>query len=66
MAQISTYDTKKAHNMWHDNYSVWIACDPDNHKDLEPITEAHQFVDADGHMFVIDVSPWFIPDCKKG
>lgn len=55
MSQIKTYDTEKAHNMWHDNYNVWIACDPDNPNDLEPITEAHQFVDADGHMFVIEV-----------
>lgn len=53
--EVSTYDTEQAHNMWHDGNRVWIACDPDNSDDMELIKEAHQFVDAEGHMFVIEL-----------
>lgn len=55
MTELETYDTELAHNMWHDNHVVWVACDPDNPDDLEPIKEAHQFVDADGHLFLIEL-----------
>lgn len=55
MTELETYDTEQAHNMWHDGHVVWIAFDPDNPDDLEPIKEAHEFVDADGHLFVIEL-----------
>jgi hypothetical protein len=55
MTELETYDTELAHNMWHDNHRVWIACDPDKPSDLEAITEAHQIVDADGLLFVIEI-----------
>lgn len=55
MTELETYDTELAHNMWHDNHVVWIACDPDNPDDLEPIKEAWQIKDADGQLFLIEL-----------
>ena len=55
MKELETYDTEQAHNMWHDGHVVFIACNPDDPSDLEAITEAHQFVDADGQLFVIQL-----------
>ena len=55
MTELETYDTEQAHNMWHDGHVVWVASDPDDPDHTDQIKEASQFVDLDGHLFVIEL-----------
>ena len=55
MSELETYDTELAHNMWHDNHVVWVASDPDDPDQTDQIKEASQFVDLDGHLFIIEL-----------
>ena len=54
MREIETYDTELAHNMWHDGCVVWIA-HPSEPDVTYHVTEAEEFADADGHLFLIEV-----------
>jgi hypothetical protein len=55
MTELETYDTEQAHNMWHDGHVVFCAADPLDPDYTVVITEAHQFVDLDGHLFIIEL-----------
>jgi len=54
MRELETYDVELAHNKWYDGCVVWIA-HPDEPDLTDNIKDAASFVDAEGHLFVIEL-----------